>query len=456
MSISLVMPPVPAPEARPEPTTEVMSLEDALDQVRYLIMSNRLDEASAGLDKILAHAPDHPPAWTAVGMMQLARKQHDAAIGAFRRVTELNPQRADAWLNLGNALIRGRRLAESVEVLRRVVALEPNSAHAFNSFGVVCMRVADRVRAEEAFREALRLDPDNVQAHFNYAQLLEDLNRPSEAAGHALRTIELEPGNPKAQELRFRSHALLGEYDKAFEALEELARLQPDNPEIEHYRNSLLAESGQATPLRASDDYVEHHFDNFAANFDERLGALEYRAPTLVVEALEQVRGELPEAPSALDAGCGTGLCAPLLGPFVNRLVGVDLSDGMLKRARERGGYAALHQGELTAFLEHTDEAYDLVISADTLCYFGDLSGFLAATHRALQGPGLVIFSLEAMNDDARDYELKFHGRYRHSRRYVADVLEQAGFAVRSIEPRVLRKEFNEPVHGWIVTASRR
>ena len=175
-----------------------------------------------------------------------------------------------------------------------------------------------------------------------------------------------------------------------------------------------------------------------------------------MVEALEQVRGELPEAPTALDAGCGTGLCAPLLGPFVKRLVGVDLSDGMLQRARERGGYAALHQGELTAFLQHADEAYDLVISADTLCYFGDLSGFLAATHRALQGPGLVIFSLEAMNDDARNYELKFHGRYRHSRRYVTEVLEQAGFSVRSIEPRVLRKEFNEPVHGWIVTASRR
>lgn len=456
MSITLAPPSGLATKALPEPTTELMSVEDALDQVRYLILAEKFDEAAVGLDKILAHVPDHTPALTASGMLHLARKQFDGAVGDFRRVTELSPQRPDAWLNLANALIRARRLPESAEVLRKVVELEPGSTHAYNSFGVVCVRIGDRVRAEEAYREALRLDPDNNHAHFNYAKLLEDLNRPAEAAGHALRTIELDPSNPKAHELRFRSHALLGEPDKALEALEALAKLQPDNPEIEHYRTSLLAEAGEATPLRASDHYVEHHFDNFAANFDERLSALEYRAPTLVVEALEQVRRELPEATHALDAGCGTGLCAPLLGPFVSRLVGVDLSDGMLQRARERGGYAALHQGELTAFLEHTEETYDLVISADTLCYFGDLSGFLAAARRALRGPGLVIFSLEATDDDARDYELKFHGRYRHSRRYVADVLEQAGFAVRSIEPRVLRKEFSEPVHGWIVTASRR
>ena len=37
-----------------------------------------------------------------------------------------------------------------------------------------------------------------------------------------------------------------------------------------------------------------------------------------------------------LDAGCGTGLCGPLVAPYKRRLVGVDLSERMLDRARDR------------------------------------------------------------------------------------------------------------------------
>jgi len=36
-----------------------------------------------------------------------------------------------------------------------------------------------------------------------------------------------------------------------------------------------------------------------------------------------------------LDAGCGTGLCGPILRPYAAGLVGVDLSEGMLKVAAE-------------------------------------------------------------------------------------------------------------------------
>ena len=38
-----------------------------------------------------------------------------------------------------------------------------------------------------------------------------------------------------------------------------------------------------------------------------------------------------------LDAGCGTGLCGPGLRGRAGRLVGVDLSPEMLKRAAGRG-----------------------------------------------------------------------------------------------------------------------
>jgi predicted TPR repeat methyltransferase len=51
----------------------------------------------------------------------------------------------------------------------------------------------------------------------------------------------------------------------------------------------------------------------------------------------------------ALDAGCGTGLCGPLLRPYASELTGVDLSAGMLDRARPRQVYDHLEKGELSA-----------------------------------------------------------------------------------------------------------
>ena len=70
-----------------------------------------------------------------------------------------------------------------------------------------------------------------------------------------------------------------------------------------------------------------------------------------------------------LDAGCGTGLCGPLVAPYARRLTGVDLSAGMLAQAKEKNVYDELFKVELTEYLRDHTEAFDLIVSADTLVY---------------------------------------------------------------------------------------
>ena len=52
-----------------------------------------------------------------------------------------------------------------------------------------------------------------------------------------------------------------------------------------------------------------------------------------------------------VDLGCGTGLMGPLLRPHTGCLCGVDLSQGMVQKARERGCYDELDVGELVEYL---------------------------------------------------------------------------------------------------------
>jgi predicted TPR repeat methyltransferase len=155
-----------------------------------------------------------------------------------------------------------------------------------------------------------------------------------------------------------------------------------------------------------------------------------------------------------LDAGCGTGLCGPLVAPYARRLVGVDLSEGMLEHARGKGVYDDLVRAELTEYLGNNRAAFDLIVSADTLVYFGALEDVLAAVAGALRPGGLFVFTLEhAVAAEAGvDYRLETHGRYSHSRPYV-DRLLTALRLQPTIAQAELRMEAGAPVAGLVIRA---
>jgi predicted TPR repeat methyltransferase len=156
-----------------------------------------------------------------------------------------------------------------------------------------------------------------------------------------------------------------------------------------------------------------------------------------------------------LDAGCGTGLCGPLLRPWAARLVGVDLSAGMLARARLRGTYDELIEAELTEYLLGQPAAFDVIAAADTLIYFGDLAPLLAAVAYALRPGGLLAFTVEHLSprEPGTDVQLHATGRYRHTEPYVRNCLERAGLSVSAVEHATLRTEGAQPVAGLVVLA---
>ena len=73
---------------------------------------------------------------------------------------------------------------------------------------------------------------------------------------------------------------------------------------------------GATCPARASDAFVEKVFDGFAASFDSKLAKLSYRAPALVGAMLADSGLPAAKELDVLDAGCGTGLCGPLVAPY--------------------------------------------------------------------------------------------------------------------------------------------
>ena len=128
---------------------------------------------------------------------------------------------------------------------------------------------------------------------------------------------------------------------------------------------------------------------------------------------------------------------------------------GKLDLAVQRASYDQLHEAELTAFLQQHQAAWDLIVSADTLCYFGLLEPVLAAAAKALRAQGLLVFTVEATQDaaSAPQFLLHQHGRFSHTQAYVCASLQRAGLQVLEIEPVTLRMEAELPVAGWLVAA---
>jgi predicted TPR repeat methyltransferase len=227
----------------------------------------------------------------------------------------------------------------------------------------------------------------------------------------------------------------------------------PDDPAPVH----LLAAWGESSiPARASDAYVRQEFDRFAEGFDKTLAMLEYQAPKLVADLLEGQRDFRPHNLRVLDAGCGTGLIAPLIQSWCDELVGVDLSPKMVNKARARAVYDQLVVGEMVQFMRESTSTYDLISCVDTLVYFGDLQEALEVAVSVLEPGGWIGFSVELAGEEFEaGYSLTSSGRYAHTENYLRKVLKESGLCVVQLQGAVLRRELTQPVNGLIVAAQK-
>jgi predicted TPR repeat methyltransferase len=398
---------------------------------------------------ILEAAPDHPDALHFSGVLAHQQARSEQAVALIERSLELEPERADWYSNLGIVLQDRLELDEAIAAYEQAIALDPDHANAHNNLGVVLRAKGKPLEAEAAYRAALRIDPEHSDAYNNLGVLLNGLKRPDEAALCFSKVITLRPQHPEARRLLALAHCTLGDIDRAVEVCEEWLREEPDDPVALH---TLAACSGRDVPPRASDAYIEKTFDSFAASFDAKLATLAYRAPALVTAMLENADVGASGSFDVLDAGCGTGLCGPLVAAYKRRLVGVDLSERMLDRARDRNVYDELVRGELTAYLRDHTDAFDVIVSADTLVYFGPLEEVVQAAENALRPRGHLIFTVEELRGDGPDteYAISPNGRYRHARAYVEQVLAAAGLQPEMV-PAELRLEAGEPVPGLVV-----
>lgn len=428
----------------------------------YVLLGNtylRHGRRSQALDTYrdgLKQQPDNPLLHFNLGVALAQGGDKNAAIASYQRAIELHPPYAQAWFSLGNAYRDVNRTDEAEDAYRRAATLEPAYADAHANLAGLLATKEDYAGAVQSCMAALAIAPQHIHALRNLSLSLYKLGRYSEGAEVTFVALSVAPDDTM---LHYHMGEMLygmarkGETAGAREHARRWRTSSNGHAVAEHMAAAIL---GEGTPDRAGDTYVRETFDRFAGDFEQTLAGLGYRVPEMLCKAAKEAlggRGDL----TILDAGCGTGLCAPFLKPLAKKLVGVDLSGGMLAKARGRGLYDSLHEAELGAFLANDARRYDLTIAADVFCYFGALPPSFSAIAAKTEPQGLFGFTVEAMQGEApsEGFRLGATGRYQHDAGYVRRALEQAGWRILRFDDTHGREEMGQPVPCFMVLAQR-
>ena len=427
---------------------------DARNNLGNIYQSRQmLTEAESSYRQVLAESPDHADANNNLAAVLKARGNYREAATYYKAALTISPDIADFHYNLGNTYSSSQQWQLAEDAYREAIRVDPEYVAAYRELGNVLRALGKQQQALDILSEASRLDEAHAEVHYAYGAALQTSGLFDDAVSAYQRAIEHNASFTQTYPNLIVSLNAQNRLAEAERYVRQWLAQEPDSATASHMLASI---TGNNVPDRAGDRYIKGLFDTFSDSFDEKLQSLEYQAPELIADKLISAGIIYRENPcDILDVGCGTGLCGPLLREYASVLDGVDLSPGMLAGAKQRNVYDNLIEAELTDYLLADQGSHDLIISADTLVYFGKLDDAINASHSRLKPGGWLAFSIEKLGntDTSLPYRLNLHGRYSHSKTYVDETLRKSGFIQISISDAILRQEMGVSVHGFIVMA---
>ena len=397
-----------APLSEEETISPLSPFQQEISVLLVQYQSGQFEEAEKLAISITDKYPTHPFSWKILGALLNQTGRVIESLPVLQKSVKLMPNDAEAHNNLGNTLNKLGRLEEAEASFRQSIALKPDYAEAHSNLGVINRKKGKLEESEENYLQAITSKPDYANAHFNLGNTFKEQGRYSDAIASYKRAIELKP-------------------------------------EFEEAKHMHAALSGKTT-VTAPRNYVEGLFDKYADQFEISLiDKLQYNSPKIISEMILK-NSKIDFLGSIMDLGCGTGLFGIEIRQFCEHLEGVDLSEKMLVKAKEKNIYNNLIKQDILDYLSNEDLNFDYFVSTDVFVYIGDLFDVFRLIKSRNKTEGKLAFSTE--HYEGERFCLEKSGRYSHSKKYIESLCKTFGYKLNHFETLALRKEKNQYISG--------
>src|SRR5690606_29909901 len=148
----------------------------------------------------------------------------------------------------------------------------------------------------------------------------------------------------------------------------------------------------KATTMDGGHETNRAYYDEFSKQYEAHRGDNAPRGYHNLLDSLESeyVR-RFGEGREVLEVGCGTGLVLERIARFASKAKGIDLSPGMLEKARARG--LDVVEGSATD-LPFAEESFDVTCSLKVLADVRDIERGLSGMARVTRVGGVVLAEL--------------------------------------------------------------
>jgi ubiquinone/menaquinone biosynthesis C-methylase UbiE len=136
-------------------------------------------------------------------------------------------------------------------------------------------------------------------------------------------------------------------------------------------------------------DETRAYYDEFSKSYEKHRRPNDPGGYHALLDDLEiELVARYGTGKDVLECGCGTGLILDRVREFARRAAGIDLSPGMLEKAKARG--LDVREGSVTA-LPFEDASFDVTCSFKVLAHVPDIGKALAEMARVTRPGGVVL-----------------------------------------------------------------
>jgi arylsulfatase A-like enzyme/Tfp pilus assembly protein PilF len=195
----------------------------------WLSKLRRPEEAAAEFKETLALKPDNEIAMVNLANLYRGQGKTEAALEGYKTALKLDPKSPQTWFQLATLYLDIGRVDEAETTFRQAVEKNPKMGAGYNSLGAIAFNRGRLEEAERLVRKGLELEPRVRAGRYNLARILEAGGE--RAAAVALYRAELET-YPDHGRSRFNLAQLLRETGDREGFLRELQQGVEKAPEF--------------------------------------------------------------------------------------------------------------------------------------------------------------------------------------------------------------------------------